>query len=249
MVAPGQEALARRVVANCPEYAIAIIEGQVGRASLADQMWSVIPWVSATVEHPSDKGADMARYGEHHKPDTRRRILGVAGRRLKRDGIDASGIAALMHDADLTNGAFYAHFASKEDLVTATITEQIGGQRASIAALPPGRAGLEQVVRSYLSREHRDDPGSGCPSAALLDEIGRCPDAVRRAYTDGMVGLIDDLAARLAPTDRSAARVLVFTVFATMVGTLQLSRALTDRELSDAILEQGLEHALTLLRP
>ena len=190
----------------------------------------------------------MARYSEQHKQETRRRILDAAGRRLKRDGIDGSGIATLMSDADLTNGAFYAHFASKEDLVAATVAEQISGQRAALAEVGPGLAGLEQMVRSYLSKEHRDDPGNGCPSAALLDEIGRSADSVRGAYTDGMVAMIDDLAARLAPTDLKAARRRVFGAFASMVGTLQLARALTDRELSDAILELGVEQALHQLR-
>jgi TetR/AcrR family transcriptional repressor of nem operon len=32
-----------------------------------------------------------------------------------------------------------------------------------------------------------------------------------------------------------------------MVGTLQLSRALADRQLADAILDQGIENALRLL--
>lgn len=190
----------------------------------------------------------MARYSEQHKQETRQRILDAAGRRLKRDGIDGSGIATLMSDANLTNGAFYAHFASKEDLVAATVAEQIRGQRAVMAELGPGRAGLEQAVRSYLSKEHRDDPGGGCPSAALLDEIGRCPDAVRLAYTEGMVGLIDDLAARLAPKDPASARVRVLGVFASMVGALQLARALADPELSDAVLDRGIEQALRLLR-
>ena len=88
----------------------------------------------------------------------------------------------------------------------------------------------------------------GCPSAALLDEIGRCPDAVRLAYTEGMVGLIDDLAARLAPKDPASARVRVLGVFASMVGALQLARALADPELSDAVLDRGIEQALRLLR-
>mgnify|MGYP003547434477 CR=1 FL=1 len=190
----------------------------------------------------------MARYGKDHKLATRRRIIEAAGRRLKRDGIDGSGVAALMADAGLTNGAFYAHFDSKEDLVAATVAEQISGQRAALVEVEPGWAGLEQMVRSYLSRGHRDDPGNGCPSAALLDEIGRSPDSVRRAYTDGMVALIDDLAARLAPEDLTSARVRVFAVFASMVGTLQLARALTDRDLSDSILELGVEQALRQLR-
>ena len=74
----------------------------------------------------------MARYSEQHKQETRQRILDAAGRRLTRDGIDCSGIATLMSDANLTNGAFYAHFASKEDLVAATVAEQLRGQRAVI---------------------------------------------------------------------------------------------------------------------
>src|SRR5213592_962180 len=101
----------------------------------------------------------------------------MAGRRLKADGINGSGIATLMADAGLTNGAFYAHFASKEDLVATTVAEQLRAQRTRFSERPPGRAGVEQYVREYLSVAHRDNPDDGCPSAALLDEIGRCTDA------------------------------------------------------------------------
>src|SRR2546427_12049582 len=111
----------------------------------------------------------MARYAKDHKQATRRRIVKAAGRRLKRDGIDGSGIATLMADAGLTNGAFYAHFASKEDLIASALAEQLRDQAASFSVLPPGRAGVEQYVREYLSVQHRDNPDDGCPSAALLD--------------------------------------------------------------------------------
>src|SRR5436190_10605880 len=110
----------------------------------------------------------VARYGKDHKLATRRRIIEAAGRRLKRDGIDGSGVAALMADAGLTNGAFYAHFDSKEDLVASAVADQVREQREAFS----GRS-LEEVVRGYLSVEHRDDTESGCPSAALLDEIAR----------------------------------------------------------------------------
>ena len=176
----------------------------------------------------------MVRYGKEHKQETRRRIIETAGRRFKRDGIDGSGIATLMADAGLTNGAFYAHFASKEDLVATAVADQLREQRASFSALAPGRAGVEQYVREYLSVQHRDNPDDGCPSAALLDEIGRCTDATKQAYTDGVLAIIDDIAARLAPDDPQSARVKTLSVFAMMVGTLQLSRALADRQLADA---------------
>src|SRR5947209_5542173 len=112
-----------------------------------------------------------------------------------------------MADAGLTNGAFYAHFASKDDLVATAVADQLREQRERFSALAPGRAGVEQYVREYLSIQHRDHPGEGCPSAALLDEIGRCTGAVKQAYTDGLLAVIDDIGARLAPDNPQSARV------------------------------------------
>ncbi|MGH3211264.1 MAG: hypothetical protein ACRDPY_34790 [Streptosporangiaceae bacterium] len=103
------------------------------------------------------------------------------------------------------------------------------------------------MVREYLSPAHRDNPEQGCPSAALLDEIGRCADPTRQAYTDSVLALVDDIAARLAPHDPHSARTKVLSVYALMVGTLQLSRALADRQLADDILKQGIRNALTVL--
>jgi AcrR family transcriptional regulator len=184
----------------------------------------------------------MARYTKDHKQATRRRIIKAAGRRLKRDGIDGSGVATLMADAGLTNGAFYAHFDSKEDLVATTVGEQLREQRETYSA-----QSLEEIVRGYLSTQHRDDIGGGCPSAALLDEIARSSDAVKAAYTEGQLAIIDDVAARLAPDDPQSARLQALGVFALMVGTLQVSRALADRSLADAVLEQGFQNALAQL--
>jgi TetR/AcrR family transcriptional regulator, transcriptional repressor for nem operon len=189
----------------------------------------------------------MARYGKEHKLATRQRIIETAGRRFKRSGVDGSGVATLMADAGLTNGAFYAHFESKEDLVAVAVSDQLRDQRERLAAVAPGRAGLEQIVRAYLSPEHRDNPEEGCPSAALLDEISRCADPTKQAYTDSVLAVVDDIAARLTPHDPHSARTTVLGVYALMVGTLQLSRALTDRQLADDLLEQGIRNALTAL--
>ena len=189
----------------------------------------------------------MVRYGKQHKEATRRRIIEAAGRRFKRDGIDGSGIATVMADAGLTNGAFYSHFASKEDLVATAVADQLHKQRVRFSERAPGRAGVEQYVRDYLSVQHRDNPDDGCPSAALLDEIGRCTDATRQAYTDGLLAVIDDIGARLAPDNPQSARVQTLSVFAMMIGTLQLSRALADRQVADAVLAQGIQNVLALL--
>ena len=187
------------------------------------------------------------RYGKDHKQATRQRILEAAGRRFKQDGFDGAGVAAVMSDARLTNGAFYAHFASKEDLVANVLADQLRAQRQSCDAQPPDRAGLEAFIRSYLSPQHRDQSADGCPSAALLDEIARRPAATKQVFTDELMGVIDDIASRLDPTDAEATRTDALTLFGLLLGTLQLARALTDRDLSDQLLARGVETAMTLL--
>jgi TetR/AcrR family transcriptional regulator, transcriptional repressor for nem operon len=187
------------------------------------------------------------RYSKDHKQATRQRILQAAGRRFKQDGIDGAGLATVMSDAGLTNGAFYAHFSSKEDLVANVLAEQLRAQRQSLNAEPSDREGLEAFVRSYLSPEHRDQFADGCPSAALLDEIARRPADTRDVFTEEVMGVVDDIASRINPTDVEAGRVDALTVFGLMVGTLQLARTLTDRELSDRVLARGVETALELL--
>ncbi|MBE1597010.1 MULTISPECIES: hypothetical protein [Streptomyces] len=107
--------------------------------------------------------------------------------------------------------------------------------------------GLEQIVRRYLSPWHRDSRDLGCPSAALLDEIGRCTHPARLAYTEGVLVVADGIAARLAPGDPLPVRTMALGAYAMMAGTLQLARALADPHLADQVLEQGIRNALALL--
>jgi len=189
----------------------------------------------------------VARYGKEHKEATRRRIVETAGRRFKKDGIDGSGIATLMADAGLTNGAFYAHFDSKDDLVRTVVADQLKTQAEAYQTLSPGRAGLEEFVREYLSPQHRDHRDVGCPSAALLDEIGRCERPTKKAYTAGARSILDQIASRLSPEDPAAAQGRALALFTMVVGTMQLARAVSEKRFADEILEHGVTNALSLI--
>ncbi len=188
----------------------------------------------------------MARYRPEHKEATRRRMIETAGRRFKSDGIDGSGIATLVADAGLTNGAFYGHFASKDDLVASVVADQLAAQLNLVNDLPRGLASVESFLRDYLSPAHRDNLAGGCPSAALLDEIGRCDIAVREAYTDGASAMISAIARHLDDGDAAAATQRAIGLFTLLVGSLQAARAVTDPELSERILAAAYANAMTL---
>lgn len=189
----------------------------------------------------------MSRYRPEHKETTRRQMVEASARRFKRDGFDGAGISTLVADVGLTNGAFYGHFASKDDLIATVVGEQIGAQVALVEALPPGHGSIEAFVREYLSREHCADPGNGCPSAALLDEISRQNAATRDAYTHGAKGMIAAIARLLDTKDDESAQDRAIGLYTLLVSSLQLARAVTDQELSDRVLTSAYRNAMTLI--
>jgi len=190
----------------------------------------------------------MVRYRPEHKQATRERILASAGSRLKTAGIDGAGLSGLMADAGLTNGAFYAHFGSKDELVATVIRAQLTAQRDTIAALPDDLAALAGYIREYLSPTHRDSPADGCPSAALLLDISRAGQAVREAYAAGIEEIVDVVAARLPGRTPDEARAIAVGLITMLVGTLQLARALPDETASTRVLDEGFANAQRLLQ-
>lgn len=188
----------------------------------------------------------MARYAADHKAQTRSRLIEAAGRRLKSDGIDGSGIATLVADAGLTNGAFYGHFHSKDDLVATVLAQQLTDQATRITTMPEEPDSVEDFLAAYLSPAHRDDHAGGCPSAALLDEIGRRDDGTRQAYTDGARAIIEAIATRLDAADPAAAEDRAIGIYTLAVGALQLARAVSEPELSDRVLQAAYISAVRL---
>ncbi len=187
------------------------------------------------------------RYSPDHKDLTRQRIIDTASLLFKERGIDATGIALVMSTAELTNGAFYAHFTSKEALVEAVITDQVDKQIEEFAEFPHTIEGVKTIVAAYLSQKHRDNCAAGCPSAALLDEIGRRSETTKEAYSANMLRLVDSFQDHFSDLDTEQTRSLVFSLLGLLIGTLQLARAMTNGEVSDTILESGQTAALRLI--
>ncbi|MCV9966933.1 TetR/AcrR family transcriptional regulator [Pararhizobium sp. BT-229] len=176
------------------------------------------------------------RYEKGRKDASRRRIIDVAIERFRSDGIAGSGLATIMKDAGLTNGAFYPHFPSKADLVRETLSDALNKQAVWLREVLD-EGGLDRVIDIYLSPEHRDNPGLGCASAALLPELARQPEETRGMYAEQSRVLVLLLAEAL-PADVEAREDVACVIFATLIGTLQLARAV-DKEASGRILQAG----------
>ena len=177
------------------------------------------------------------RYDKGHKDASRRRIMEVAGERFRSNGIAASGLAGIMSDAGLTNGAFYPHFKSKADLVRESVAAAMEDQARLFGDLGPG-ADLETALAGYLSAEHRDSPATGCTLAALLPELTREPLETRELWADHFMTAVNRLASAL-PAETSDRQAAAIGIYATLVGALQLARVAKGTPLSDRILAAG----------
>ena len=185
------------------------------------------------------------RFEKGHKEATRQHILEVASRSFRRDGVSAAGIAGIMSEAGLTNGAFYPHFASKEVLIREALASALADQQHRLEDRRTAMD-LEGTIRSYLNRSHLEEPASGCPSAALLPEIARQPLATRQAYEEGLRGYVSTLAELLPDAGSPTSVRRATAIFALKVGTLQLARAVPNATDAEQILEGGVEAALRL---
>ena len=188
------------------------------------------------------------RYAPDHNDATRERILEAASRLFREHGIAAVGLAKIMAEAGLTVGTFYTHFKSKEALLRETLLRSLDARHEELAQALQG-ADLEMVVRAYLSPEHRDASGTGCPIAALASEVARHPRATRQTFASHNAPTLDALAAWLSSLQRKdVSRADAAALLGLLAGTLQLARATPDRAESDAILEAGVRAAIRLAK-
>lgn len=168
------------------------------------------------------------RVSSEEKERSRDRILAAAGRLMRENGIAGSSVGDIMKAAGMTHGGFYRHFASKDDLLAASLTAAFDAFARPLLDAPGDRAqDAAKLFRTrYLSADHRASPGVGCPAAALGSEISRSNKAVQDAFRDGVDRIAEGLA-RSRPQGR-AARNDALRDLAMMVGAMVLARAAGD---------------------
>ncbi len=179
----------------------------------------------------------MSRTPNSRKEETRERIVDVAARTIRRRGYAGVGVADVMKEAGLTHGGFYAHFESRDALLVAAL-ERAGQESVHHLAQARerhagrGHSAFRSLVEVYLAEALLGTLDAGCPVAALGCDMPRQSEPVREASATRVRRLIAGVQTTLPGATADTAR----TVAATLVGTLQLARALGDNAEGRALL-------------
>jgi TetR/AcrR family transcriptional regulator, transcriptional repressor for nem operon len=179
----------------------------------------------------------MSRTPNSHKAATHERIVEVAARAIRRNGYAGVGVADVMKEAGLTHGGFYAHFESRDALLVEAL-ERASQESVEIVTrlaqeqAAKGMSAFRSFVEAYLAEWQLGSPDSGCPVAALGCEMPRQSQIVREASAIRVQRLIAGVRATLPKTHRAAASVIA----GTLVGSLQLARALGNNAEGRAVL-------------
>ncbi len=184
-------------------------------------------------------------YSQADKAQSRERILAKAAEQIRDTGLESISVGKLMRSVDLTHGGFYGHFASRSDLLAQALERALedGATTAKLATDPTKPPTYAGVVRSYLSRNHRDSRKTGCALAALSSDVARADEhsrAVMEAYIERFVAKVADVMEKEDDQDALLA-------VSAMIGGLLVSRMMTDPKRSDEVL-RSVRNALMALQ-
>lgn len=176
------------------------------------------------------------------KQMSREKIIEVASRVFKKDGIKSASVAGVMSAAGFTVGGFYSHFKSKTDLIAQAFLN-MSKQADLRASRVQGNTGRERALRffqTYLSRTHRDNPDKGCQLAALASEFAQLDgvrgEQLRNIFADELERLLKARADIFSDSTLKMDRHQIIQFMSMAVGAIILSRASRGSLVSDEIL-------------
>jgi TetR/AcrR family transcriptional repressor of nem operon len=188
------------------------------------------------------------RYKTDHKERTHRRIVESAARQFRAEGMDGPGVAKLMQASGLTHGGFYKHFTSKDDLFAEAIEEsvrELGARLSGWAKQAPRGEAWKEIVTKYLSMEHCEHPGMGCPVVALAPDIARARGPIKKKIRGSMEAYRKQVVEFMPGNDSGEKQKNFALIFTAMVGAMSVARTMSDRDEKEKLLGLVRNHLLS----
>jgi AcrR family transcriptional regulator len=166
------------------------------------------------------------------------RIVDVASRAVRRQGYSGVNVTEVMRAAGLTHGGFYAHFASRNALLSEAVaragTDIIESLRTQMELKTrKGGSPFRALVESYLSVGHVKEIETGCPVSLLASEIFRQPPEVVEPSRH-MIDQLHRLVKEALPPGSGAEA--AWPITSALVGAVQLARSLGQGQSARAVL-------------
>jgi len=183
------------------------------------------------------------RYSKEHKAKTRKKILEAAGRVFRRQGYVGGGVDAVMKEAGLTHGGFYAHFPNKEALFAEALETSLksrGEQTREALGETSGPERVRAFLDHYLSPLHRAHPEAGCPVPPLVSELGRSSEELHQHFGEALAEWSGELAREFTHLPEGERAKAALGTIAAAVGGMTLARSVDD-ELAGEILAASRE--------
>ena len=184
-------------------------------------------------------------YSKSDKAETHSRIVRVAAKRFRERGLEGIGVADVMKEAGVTVGGFYKHFGSRDELVV----EALATAFKDLDVWEEHTPDMAHLLQNYLTEAHRDAPGTGCAMGALLGDITRGSKSARALYTERVKRSVPFFSALLPSSHRSDKRRRALLILSALLGALNLSRAVSDPNLSRGILDGVRDELIELVKP
>ncbi len=187
-------------------------------------------------------------YPAEHKQKSREKILQSAMACFSNKGFENTSIDEVMQKADMTRGAFYAHFSSKSELYQQALL--MGAQNSQLVKPKPkeisDRDWMSGLVKGYLSEYHIQQKIPPCPMAFLVTDVAVREPEVRQTYTKifkAMNQAIHDMVKPFADGDEQQ----IYAITAMMIGAVAIGRALDNKQVRQKMLSGCETLALALL--
>lgn len=169
--------------------------------------------------------------------ETRRRIISIASNLFLTQGLAETGIADVMSASGLTQGGFYRHFDSKDQLVAeanrAANEELFRFYHMAIEGMSPSDA-VEKIVHLYLYQAHGE--GSLCPLANLGSELRHADGLIKEVAMEGRKRLLETIAGFLARLQIADHAGMADAIVSAIVGAVTLSQLTSDPEEANLLL-------------
>ena len=190
----------------------------------------------------------MPRRSAADKAKTHEKILSHASRAFRSRG-SAVGIADMLKDIGLTQGGFYRHFGSKDELFVDAIAlsfRELGDRLERVAEAVPMEKAAEAIIDAYLSMDHVRHPETWCALASLAPDIGRMPASVRKRIDGATMWYMERMSKYMKGRNPEEKRHNFILLFSGMAGSVALIRSLGDAGMKEQALALARSHYVSV---